>query len=393
MPHFDSDALLTMLRDPNTETQEIAAAAGVPREEAARAARLVLGLAKAKIEEILNLPTPLALAVLRAASASQRSDVISAAAVHANKDVAKEGKRALYLMKTRGVAVPEVARPTPAPLQAPPEPSLSCYASALDGHGERAIWLGRIVPGKGVEVAQAVISDQKGLLELHMGLLGRKEYRTFGKDLLDRGQSMGVAELTFEAAKGLVAAARDLNRTSGQAPPEGADAWIGRLGPAAPMPDPAASFPALPEEEERAAVEASGRLHDLPLIRGWLADEDALRSLAQKLDEIGVSALYIDEQQRAEAALKAVADATSAYFDDGRRALWAGRLFTTADHLARTGDAVHAGLAAAAGRALRRGIEVSQLPFARLLVEKAFPSAPEMARPSREASPLIVPRP
>ena len=41
MTTSDPDRLLAMLRDPNVETQEIAAATGAPREEVGRAARLL----------------------------------------------------------------------------------------------------------------------------------------------------------------------------------------------------------------------------------------------------------------------------------------------------------------------------------------------------------------
>lgn len=382
MTSIDLDALLALLRDPNRETQELAAAAGTSREEAARASRLALGLAKAKPEEILSLPAPLAMALLRAAAAAQRTDVLAAAAAHPSKDLAKEGKRALYALKLKGVAVPEPARAPPPPAPAPPEPPVPCFASAVDGHGERAVWIGRPVAGKGIEVAQAILSDRKGLVELHLGTLGRKEYRTFAKDLLERGRGMAVIEVDREQARSAVAAARALNGGTGQRVPVGADAWLARLGPAAPPAEPAARHPPLADEEERAAVEASGRLHELPLVRGWLADEDVLRALAQKLDEIGVSSLYLDEAQRASAARGAVIDATAAYFDAERRRLWAGRLFATADHLLVGGDEVHARLAAAAARALLAGADPAAVPFARLLVEKAFPAAPEPRHPA-----------
>ncbi|MFL5273212.1 MAG: hypothetical protein ACJ79E_14235, partial [Anaeromyxobacteraceae bacterium] len=180
-------------------------------------------------------------------------------------------------------------------------------------------------------------------------------------------------------------------------PPEGADAWLARAGPAGTPPDPAARFAApLPEDEERAARGASARLHDLPLLRGWLADEDALRALAAKLDEVAVSPLYLDEQQRAEAGLRLVADAVEAAFDPASRRRWAARLFSVAEHLERSGDTAHAPLAAAAARALLAGTEAARIPFARLLVEKAFP-APEVARERRPGaggpgeSSLIIP--
>src|SRR3990172_8570175 len=116
-PPPDPDALLALLRDPNRETQEIVAAAGVPREDAARASRLVLGIAKAKVDDILTLPHPLALAVLRAAAAAGRADILAAAGAPRSKGVSKEAKRALSLLKSRGVSVPEPQRP---PAAAPP---------------------------------------------------------------------------------------------------------------------------------------------------------------------------------------------------------------------------------------------------------------------------------
>jgi hypothetical protein len=398
MHHFDVDALLRMLRDPNCETAEIAQASGAPREAAGRAARLVLGIAKAKPEDLVSLPTPLALAVLQAAEGAGRADLLAAAAGHPSKDVAKDGKRRLYVLKTRGVAVPELPRATPPPPVAVPEPPLPCFASSVDGRGERALWIARSVPGKGIEVAQAVVSDVRGLADLHLGVLGRKEFRAFCRDLVERGRTMGVAEIDREAAKSLAAAARELTRSAGGSPPEGADAWLSRLGPAAPPADPAVGFAALPEPEERAAVEGSARLHDLPLLRGWLADEEGLRAVARKLDEIAVSSLYLDERQRAEASLRAVEDAVATVLDGPWRERWASRLFAAAEHLQRAGDPAHARVAAATARALRAGASPQAVPFARRLVEKAFPAPAEpaaLAPPPPGAAPgaLIVPPP
>src|SRR5689334_21489743 len=127
MAPLDTDRLLEMLRDPNVESRDVAAAAGVTREDAARAARLV-------------------------------------------------------------VAIPEPPRPPPPPAAAAPETPLACYATVIDGQGERAIWIPRAVPGKGVEIAQAVTSDERGLLELQLGLIGRKEWRKLIDGLLERGR-------------------------------------------------------------------------------------------------------------------------------------------------------------------------------------------------------------
>jgi hypothetical protein len=396
VPNVDIDRLLALLRDPNVESQEIAALAGVPREEAGRASRVLLNLARAKPEEVVTLPAPLAAAVCRAALGAGRTDVLAALAGHPAKDVAKEAKRGLHVLRARGVAVPEAPRPAP-PAPAPAaEPPLPAYATALDGHGERAVWLPRNVPGKGIEVGQAVISDVRGLLELQVGLLGRKEWRTFVKGLEERGAAMGLGEIPRARAAGLVLAARARNDASGARVPEGADLWLAQLGPGEAPPDPALAFAApLPADEERDAVAASAKLHDLPLLRGWLAEEDYLRAVAAKLDEAAVSPLYLDERQRLEAMTRIVSDAADAYLDEGRRRLVSSRLFEVAGHLAARGDDAHARLAAAVARALRAGAAPATIPFARLLVEKAFPlrdapPPPPAAGAAPPASPLIL---
>jgi hypothetical protein len=393
MASLDTDRLLAMLRDPNVESREIAEAAGVPREEVGRASRLLLGIAKAKPEEAATLPGPLAAAIARAALAAGRGDVLAALAAHPGKDVAKEAKRGLHVLKARGVAVPEPPpRPAPAAPPPAPEPPLAAYASAVDGSGERAVWLPRNVPGKGIEIAQAVVSDTEGLLELQIGLVGRKEWRGLVKSLLAQGAAMGVGEIDPARARSIVAAARALNDRSGKPVPTAADPWLAQLGPAAPLPDPAEGFPPLAPDEEREALAASGKLHDLPLVRGWLADEAYLRAVAGKLDEIMVSPLYLDERQRAEQAARTVAEAVDGYLDADRRRVLAARLFTVAAHLRERGEPAHADAAAAAARAIAGGAPASAIPFARLLVEKAFPAAPAAA-PAPEAapeSPLVV---
>ncbi len=394
MPTLDPEELLALLRDPNVESQQIAARAGVPREEAGRAARLLMTLPKAKPEEVATLPGPLALALARAALSANRVDLLGALAAHVEKDVVKEAKRALHVLKTRGVAVPELARaPAPAPAPAPAEPQLAALASRLDGHGERAVWLPRAIPGRGIEVGQAVLSDERGLLSLQVGVVGRKEWRSFARGIMERGAAVGVAEIPRERVHAWIAAARQVNEQTGQRVPDGADLWLNGLGPAPAAPAPGAAAPALEGDAEREALAASGALHELPAFRGWFADEDFLRRIAGKLDEVQVSPLYLDERQRDAQLDRVIADAVEEYLDPARRARLAARLLSAADGLVESGDATSAGRAAAAARALAAGAPGAEIPFARLLVEKAFTRKAregEAAADPAAGSPLIV---
>lgn len=383
MNGIDPERLLALLRDPNVESGEIAVLAGVQREEAGRAARVVHAIARAKPEDVASLAAPLSAAVARAALGAGRADLLAALAVHGDREVAKEARRGLHVLKTRGVAVPEPQRPA-APPPHMEEPVLPALASAIDGRGERAVWIPRNVPGRGIEVGQAVISDVAGLLELQVGVLGRKEYRAFVKGLFDRGGAMTLVELDREHAKALVAAARARNDAKGTRVPEGADRWLSALGPAAPVADPADRFPPLDPDVERAAVAESAKLHEVPLLESWLADEPLLRELAARLDEVSVSPLYVDERQRADGLADAISRAVDRALDGERRELLAARLFDVAAHLARRGDEPSAASAAAVARAIRGGAAPADVPFVRGLVEKAFPPAP----PSQPAEPV-----
>jgi hypothetical protein len=393
MAQPDTDRLLEMLRDPNVESRDVAAAAGVSREDAARAARVVAAIAKATPEDALALPAPLAVAAARAALAAGRADLLAALAAHPGKETAKEAKRGLHLLRSRGVAVPEPPRPAPPTAAPAPEAPLACYATAIDGQGERAIWIPRSIAGKGVEIAQAVVSDVEGLLEVQLGVIGRKEWRRLLEGLLDKGAAMGLGEVDRARAVGLVAAARALNDRSGRRVPEGADLWLAQLGPASPVTDPPPPGP-LPEGEEREALAASGALHAQPLFATWMADEPFLREIAAKLDEVAVSPLYVDDRQRAEQLVRTVADAVDRYLEDGgRRAALSRRLLAIAGHLRERGDLPRANAAAAAGRALAAGAAARDVPFARTLVEKAFPGVRPPEPPPESASsgsPLVI---
>ena len=388
----DPDQLLAMLRDPNVDSQEVAAKTGLPRAEAARAARLLVGLAKAGPEEVATLPPPLQAALLKAALDGGRVEVLSVLAASADKILSKEAKRCLHLLRARGVAVPEAPRAAPPPPAPVAEDVFPCYGSSIDSQGERAIWISRNVPGRGVEVGQAVISDVKGLIELQVGVLGRKEYRAFGRDIAERGQTMGVGEIDPGNARGMVAQARRHNDASGRAVPEGADAWLARIGPGTLPPEPSSAFPPLADEDERAALAASADLHSLPMLRGWIADEAALRALAATLDGLQESKVVANEAQRTEQMASAVAEALEAWLDPACRQRLSSRLFAVALHFQGTGFADRAAQAAAAARALAAGSPGSAIPFARSMVEKAFPPGGSGSKVGSAAPVISAPR-
>jgi hypothetical protein len=124
------------------------------------------------------------------------------------------------------------------------------------------------------------------------------------------------------------------------------------------------------------------------MLRGWLADEARLRELAVRLDAIAAEP---GEPAGREARMaEATAEALEAWLDQASRERLSSRLLAVAIHLAGMGLHVPASRAAAASRALAAGAPGAAIPFARQMVEKAFPSrgaspaaAPVIAAPRR----------
>jgi hypothetical protein len=124
------------------------------------------------------------------------------------------------------------------------------------------------------------------------------------------------------------------------------------------------------------------------MLRGWLADEAALRALAARLDELAAVAGTSGDPERAGRVDGAIAEAVEAWLDAPCRQRLAARLFTVGVHLKSMGLEDRAAEAAAAARALAAGIPGRDVPFAREMVEKAFPNRGATA-PAAPARPVI----
>jgi hypothetical protein len=145
---------------------------------------------------------------------------------------------------------------------------------------------------------------------------------------------------------------------------------------------------------------AGAALFDDPLFSAWIPEEDALRAAALKVEEIQVSQLYIDEQQKREAFDRALAEAAQAYFTPERRERYSRRLFEMAHVLHSDGRPDAARTSAAVARALALP-EGAANPFCKALFGHALsalmrprPPAAEQQQPAAtpaEPSRLITP--
>ena len=360
--NLNTEELLALLRDPSLKpssiAEEIECAGAAPcSHEALEKAREILGHigndaisleAKSAAGSIGALPELLAGALLRAAADAGKQEVVREVALGTNKPLAKEAKRELQRLKQKGVSVAAIA-PQGAPLVTAPtkEEAPPCYASSIDAYGERAVWYAR-AGRTGVDLAQVVISDLKGIIAADAIPLSRKSYREFLKKL-PRGSVVTCAEVAPEHARALIAEAEAHGARAGFSTPSGYTRALSMMGPVpASFPDPVADLDFGPDGALPHQL-AAGALFTDPLFMAWVPEEDALRAYATKAEEIAASQLYADEAQRAQAAAEHTRASAEAYFNDARKSRYARRLREMAHLLASENriDAARSALATA----------------------------------------------
>ncbi|MGA9525778.1 MAG: hypothetical protein WBV82_30245 [Myxococcaceae bacterium] len=334
----------------------------------------------ARAAEVEELPEALALAVLDAsvqAGVTTLADVLSGSA---KKPLAKAAKKALYQLRSKGVAVPEkkpevAARPEPQREEAPPS-----LVSAITGNGERALIVGRPIRGR-IETLQMVIADEHGVVHLGTQEISRGQYRNLLKDA-HRPDAPSAVEIPYDQARELVAEATGTNLRSKTPFPGGLELALHHLGVTS-WEQPRQLPPPEPDDQGLAARGAS--LHDEPEIRQWLPPIDTLRQLALKAQEIATSALYMDENQRAQQLRHTVQTMAEGFFTEPMRQLYGRRLWHMADLFERSTRPEQARIARAEARRLFHGAPGLFSPFGVKLFEKVLElSGPQFGAPLAE---------
>jgi hypothetical protein len=335
--NLEIEELLALLRDaslsPSSIAEEIECAGA---EKCAHAsldrAREVLGHLssdtitlepKSAAEAIAALPDLLGSAILRAAAEGGKQEIIRQVALGANKALAKEAKRELQRLKQKGVEVAALAPQGKSIVKAtekdaPP----ACYASSIDAYGERAVWFAK-AGRTGVDLAQVVLSDVKGIVAADAIPLSRKSYREFVKKL-PRGNVVACAEVSPGHARILIAEAETAATRNHITPPAGYARALSVLGTAPDsIPDPLADLEFGPDGELPHQLAGAALFAD-PLFLAWIPEEEPLRAFTAKVEEVKASAL--DDAQKTDAVKEHTKAAAAAYFNDVRKPRYARRL-------------------------------------------------------------------
>lgn len=359
-------------------------------EAVEQARTLAKDAASATPAAVEALPAALAEAILEGAVLAGSTTLPEALSQSGVKPLAKAAKKALYRLRSKGVAVAEAPRPAPEPVRAPEPEALSCLATSITGQGRRGLILARPIRGGGLEAAQVVFSDELGVLELTLTETSRGNYRKRIKESIEPKYAI---EVPLQEAVALLSEATALNLRSRTPFPPDMEPALRHYGV-----QPATTEPTVPtpEPEDVKGVLEGHTLHETMEIQGWLPPESELRKIVEKVEEISQSPLALSPQQREEQMLQAVRSLARAFFTPEHRKLYGLRLWRMADFFERTGRPAPAQVARAEARRLYHGPEEPFSRFAERLFERALvlamaqasaPGAPGAAPTAQPASP------
>jgi hypothetical protein len=305
----------------------------------------------------------------------------------ADRALAKRARKALHLLRTRGVAAPAAPkrefRPH-GPYAAAEELSL---ASMIDGRGERIVWLVRDVE-RGFDVFEAQLSETRGIVGFTSAHAPRKDWRAHIARVASDTR-MPVGRISERHARALIEDGYKQTLAAGRVPPEEfARARLG-LGHY----EPEERHPALDVAPPHAVADVRGRLaslHELPEVRTWIPPEEVLPTLELEIGNVVTSKLIVDPAQRTEQLAAAVERVANGALTPEYRRRLATRLHETALLLASGGRVEEARLATtAAALTLDENVAAADNPFLLRLYEKLVKAPPEPAPEPGPASPLL----
>ncbi|NUP12746.1 MAG: hypothetical protein HOW73_42440 [Polyangiaceae bacterium] len=249
----------------------------------------------------------------------------------------KAARRAVNVLRSRGVTVPERAAAPQAAARAGEEEVTEATFSPPDARGTWSMTIAKRRGGERAHIAEIVIREGTGVVNAVSGWMSRSQIKEAHQRLAD---STGVAPapVPVEWVRWRVQKALEENAKSGQLVPLGLTRCKELLEPAV------AAEPTHPSAELEASLgdaapEATAGLHNEPEFRSWLPDmraiEDTLRRVGQKLTPDDASdQKKVDEVLREEMKL-----ATDRYFTPEQRAVVAKRMRDAALTIrSRSGD-------------------------------------------------------
>ncbi len=275
-----------------------------------------------------------------------------------DKERRKAIKRALHVLRTRGVAVAGDLLPREEP---PPRVGaravVQAYVSAIFGKGQRYV----ILEGPkellgGGNFLVALLSDTAGLEECHL-LSVRRKYR---EELWSHFREQGLQDFPEVPGAYALRLLEDAYELDPDSEPAVSYARQRRAlwqvwGPPRERADPEDLLPALSDAERRTYLERSRELAATRLFMSWLPSPEEISPWVDKVLEVENSPLILTELQQQARYEQLTEDAARSLFPPENRNLWRHRLLHMAYFLDVLGRQEEARAAQAAAEDLTAG--------------------------------------
>lgn len=289
----------------------------------------------------------------------------------ANKATVKKAKRALYVLKEKGVepeAVEEELESASRGIDfAESEDPEKAYASSFDSFGGRLALL--VMPGMSrLMVCQASIDEKKGLVHFAAMEMPRRKFKEFFKDIREKVQQQthtSLGEISPDHCRWMLEQAYKQTVSGGGLVPGDFKSLRYRLK----LPegyDPQKTY-----SEELTADKSKRMLFDknaddifqLVEVGIWMIEREQLFPYVKRYIDLAESKLIVSDEQRQEQLDVAVEKYAREYFDEGKIRLFADRMWETALVLSGQNRKEDAGSVVALAESIENHADLSIHPF------------------------------
>jgi hypothetical protein len=275
------------------------------------------------------------------------------------KAVQKAVKRAVFKLRTKGIFVSLAGKKEASAGSVLPRENevLEAALSAIDGMGNRAVFLALPRMPKGFVVGVGILNDEKGMVHFQAGWYGKKRMREVRRAFSEQVENM--VPVSFAHAVTVLERAY----ARGKETQENAQSGYLEVRPLmlegvdllteTPLPD------LLPKDEIPSGPLTDGQLDTLfghRLFASWVIPPDEIQPLLDSFDRAANSPILLSGAQRLERELELKTGWLTAHYPDSRRLVLKERLEETAYVLYGLGERETALLALAAAADLGRPV-------------------------------------